>query len=264
MPRSLLIAVPLLFAALLFARPAVPEPKVTIQAEHPDQFPEIARLLQTKTVKVNGGLKETNLKQLLNNLEDQCERKIRFVVREDLFRATGPDGENILEKQFYSDANLSGLALHEFLRVALYEIRASYLVRKNHIEITTQEAVTGRLGILDPEIVNEDLQPILLNVPLVNADCKDKSLADVLAEWEKVYDHTISVSGYADITAKNAVVARLMNVPLPVAVELLAAKLQLVAVQKDGVILVTTEDHAKTLGWKRLGQSLVFLKRSEL
>jgi hypothetical protein len=224
----------------------------------------MARLLQTKTVKMNGGLKETNLKQLLNNLEEQCERKIRFVVREDLFRLLGPDGENIQERQFYSDMDLSGLALHEFLRVALYEIKAAYLVRRNHIEITTLEAVTGRLGTLDPDIVNEDLQPILLNVPLVNAECKDKSLADVLAEWEKVYDRTISVSGYADITAKNAVAARLMNVPLPVAVELLAAKLQLVAVQKDGVILVTTEDHAKALGWKRPSQSLVFLTKPEI
>lgn len=86
----------------------------------------------------------------------------------------------------------------------------------------------------------------------------------MLAEWEKVYDQTISVSGYADITAKNAVVARLMNVPLPVAVELLAAKLQLVAVQKDGAILVTTEDHAKALGWMRPGRSLVFLKKPEI
>lgn len=263
MPRSLLIVVPLLFAALLFARPAVPEPKVTVQAEL-DLFPEMARLLQTKTVKVNGGLKETNLKQLLDNLEEQCDRKIRFVVRQDLFNATGPDGQNILEKQFYTNMNWSGLALHEFLRVALYEIKAAYLVRRNHIEITTLEAVAASLGILDPEIADEDFQPILLNVPLINTECKDKSLADVLAEWEKVYDRTISVSGYADITAKNAVAARLMNVPLPVAVELVAAKLQLVAVQKDGVILVTTEDHAKALGWKRPGQSLVFLMKPEI
>ena len=168
MPRSFLIAVPLLFAALLFARPAIPEPRVVVQTE-PDAFPEMARLLQTKRVKVNGGLKDTNLKQLLDNLEEQCDRKIRFVVREDLFRATGPDGENILEKQFYSDHKLNGLALHEFLRIALYEIHASYLVRSNHIEITTLEAVTGRLGILDPDIVDEDLQPVLLNMSLVNA-----------------------------------------------------------------------------------------------
>ena len=222
MVRSLLIAVGVLFAALLFAQPANPEPRLRVEAEL-DLFPEMTRLLQTKVVKVDGSLKGTTLKRLLDLLEEQCDWKIKFVVRQDLFNNLGPDFENILEKPFDSDTNLTGMTLQEFLRHALFAMKASYLVTTNHIEVTTFEAVAARLARFGWEKAGEDVEPALLDFPLVSGAYKEQSLSDVLAMWEKVYDQTISVSGFADITARNAVSARLMNVPLPTAVELLAA-----------------------------------------
>ena len=93
-----------------------------------------------KRVKFDQGLKGTNLKQLIDLLETQFNRQIKFVVRDDLFRATGPDGENIKEQQFKNDANLTGMTLGSFLDIALLDIKASFIVRPEYIEITTMDA----------------------------------------------------------------------------------------------------------------------------
>lgn len=93
-----------------------------------------------KRVKFETSLKGTTLNLLLQTLEAQFQKQIKFVVREELFRATGdPTLENIREKQFQMDANFSGMSLGSFLDVALGEFKASYIVRPEYIEITTQE-----------------------------------------------------------------------------------------------------------------------------
>jgi tetratricopeptide (TPR) repeat protein len=93
-----------------------------------------------KRVKFDTSLKGTTLNLLLQTLEAQFQKNIKFVVREELFRATGdPTLENIREKQFQMDANFSGMTLGSFLDVALGEFKASYIVRPEYIEITTQD-----------------------------------------------------------------------------------------------------------------------------
>jgi tetratricopeptide (TPR) repeat protein len=99
-------------------------------------------------------LRNTNLRQLIELLENQFQKQIKFVVREDLFRQLGPDFENIKDKQFQNDADLTGVTLGQFLDVALLDIKASYIVRPEYIEITTmeqriEEKVTRALEIGD-------------------------------------------------------------------------------------------------------------------
>ena len=45
--------------------------------------------------------------------------------------------------KFKLDANLSGIPLEAFLRLALQDIKATFLVRKHYIEITTWEAAVA-------------------------------------------------------------------------------------------------------------------------
>jgi tetratricopeptide (TPR) repeat protein len=127
-----------------------------------------------KRVKFDNGVKGTNLKQLVETLETQFQKQIKFVIREDLFRQAGPDFADIKEKQFTNDGNLTGMTLGSFLDVVLLDLRLSYIVRPEYIEITTMEAridekVTRALEIGDlafaaPNSVNQQALQQNLNV----------------------------------------------------------------------------------------------------
>ncbi len=85
-------------------------------------------------------VKGTHLKDVLDQLEVQFGRKVKFVIREELFRALGStDFEDVKKYPFKNEANLSGLTLGSFLDVILSEVKGSFIVRPEYIEITTAE-----------------------------------------------------------------------------------------------------------------------------
>jgi hypothetical protein len=220
------------------------KPKGKLEAT-PDPLAELVQVLNHKTVKFDGPLKPRILRQIVEDLESQFDKKVKFVVREDLFRATGnPDLENIREKVFQSDNNLTGLTLHDFLRESLAEFRAGYLVRKNHLEIVPLAELARQF---DARPVSEDEDPQYvreqraLHTPLVNAVFKDKPLAETLSELERVYDRTILVTANAAELALTPVSARLMNVPLSAAVRELAEGCGLQVRETDGMIVVSAK-----------------------
>jgi hypothetical protein len=214
----------------------------------PDQFAEIVHLLHNKTVKLDTKLKGATLRQMLESLDAQLDKKMRFVVREDLFRALGPDYENIMEKQFLYERLVNAGTLHEVLVNTLPDVGAAFLVRKNHIEITIHASIWEHFDEtfrLENDVDLKSLATGMPRIPLVSAVYKEKPLADALDELSKHYDRTIVLSGHTPEQAKKPVSARLMNVPLPLAVRILARNADLHVIESGQTLIVTTEKEAK-------------------
>lgn len=93
-----------------------------------------------KRVVLDGPVAGLELRLLLDELERKFQRRVKFQVREELFRALAiPDLENISKYKFKKEENLSGLTLGAFLDILLAEVKGSYIVRPEYIEITTAE-----------------------------------------------------------------------------------------------------------------------------
>ena len=93
-----------------------------------------------KRVVLDAPVAGLELRLLLDELERKFQRRVKFQVREELFRALAiPDLENISKYKFKKEENLSGLTLGSFLDILLSEIKGSYIVRPEYIEITTAE-----------------------------------------------------------------------------------------------------------------------------
>lgn len=93
-----------------------------------------------KRVVLDGPVAGLELRLLLDEIERKFQRRVKFQVREELFRALAiPDLENIAKYKFKREENLSGLTLGSFLDILLSEIKGSFIVRPEYIEITTAE-----------------------------------------------------------------------------------------------------------------------------
>ena len=69
---------------------------------------------------------------------------------------------------------------------------------------------------------------------------REKPLAEVLEEMSKHYDRTIVLMGQTADQAKTPITARLMNVPLPLALTILARNADLHVVESAQTFIVTT------------------------
>lgn len=140
MPRFMLAFIVSAFAwSTAWAEVPKPAPKVEVEA---DTFAELIQKMHTQKVKFPNSLKDTPLRTLKEQLEKQFE--ITFVVREDLFKLQDQADGEIMDRKFKLDTNLSGIPLEAFLRLALQDIKATFLVRKHYIEITTWEAAVAQ------------------------------------------------------------------------------------------------------------------------
>jgi hypothetical protein len=114
---------------------------------------------------------------------------------------------------------------------------ATYLVRGDHIEITTGTFQAA-------EIWGKYTGP---HLPLVNAMLEKCPLADAVAELAEQSDFNVLVDNRAAEQAKTSVSARLLNTPLDTALRLLADMADLRAVHLDNVLYVTTKENAAAL-----------------
>jgi hypothetical protein len=115
---------------------------------------------------------------------------------------------------------------------------ATFLIRRDQIEITTREAL--RL-----EIWGEDYTGPRL--PLVRTSLNKRPLDEALNQLADQSQFTIVLDRRAGEKAATAVTARFRNVPLDTAVRLLAEMADLRSVHLDNVLFVTTKEHAADL-----------------
>jgi hypothetical protein len=114
---------------------------------------------------------------------------------------------------------------------------ATYLVRSDHIEITTTTFQSA-------EIWGKYTGP---HLPLVNATLEKCPLSDAVRELAEQSEFNIVLDNRAAEQAKTTINARLLNTPLDTALRLLADTADLRAVHLDNVLYVTTKENAVAL-----------------
>ena len=149
-----------------------------------------------------------------------------------------------------SATKLEGLSLASFFEVyfrALPLYGITYLVRADHIEITTREAAQQEAGLLEAvdeakesgeqgELVRAKAR---LSLPLVCVAVKDRPLATVLNDLSTAYGLNIVVEPGAQTMLKTPLTERLLNVPADTALELLAGQAGLKVVRKGNTFRIT-------------------------
>jgi len=244
---------PTIIALVLFAGIlAAEEPKAALEAKpQADPFAELIQKLHGQNVKLAGSLKDTPLRTLKESLEKQFDVKI--VVREDLFKLEGDADGEILDRKFRLDNHLSGVPLETFLRLVLQDIRATFLVRKHYIEITTWEAAVYDATAAEAfTFTDDEIKKFIRHTPLVSTVIQDRTVERALAELGETYGFTVIVAAQAAEESKKPVSARLMNGPLPTALDVVALNAGLKVVRRENTFIVTTADHAKQLHTKRV------------
>jgi hypothetical protein len=113
--------------------------------------------------------------------------------------------------------------------------RAIFLIRKDHIEITTEKAVVQELGLSKTE-------PLL---PLVWEDFRKVSLESAFNTLADASDFNIIIDARVEEKTALKISARLANVPVDVAVRLLADMAGLSVVRMGNVFYVTSSQSAE-------------------
>jgi hypothetical protein len=113
-----------------------------------------------------------------------------------------------------------------------------YVIRRDHVELTTQDALKQEFY---PQRAEND------HPQLVVASFKKVALEEALDQLAEAHDVNIVVDARVGEAAKTLIRADLFNVPLDTAVRLLADMAGLKAVQIDKVVYVTTPANAAVL-----------------
>ncbi|HZY83903.1 MAG TPA: hypothetical protein VFE78_03675 [Gemmataceae bacterium] len=206
-----------------------------------DRGDELADLLN-KTVKFSGfDDPKTTLVEALDNLAKRYD--LSFDVDEKAFKAEAvPEvlRTEIAQPNPIPEMNATlGAALKKVLARIPVESGATFVVRREVIEITTVEA-------LRKEIWGEDYHGPML--PLVRSNFEKLPLRDALRELAQQAEYNVVLdSAVAEEAAKTPVTAKLRNAPLDTAVRLLADMADLRSVQTANVLYVTTPEKADAL-----------------
>lgn len=195
-----------------------------------------------------GSIKDTTLGALKSKLEKEFWwGNLKLVIREDLFRLQYPDKAAFSEVKFKVDLKPNGLTLHELLAVALADVNAVYLVRRNYLEITTPEAAVaecytgGRKG--------ESPQERLRREPLVSLHAHGQGVFQLTRVLSERYGKPVIVDPAVgqpprdpfslEVRSHESIVANWANVPYPTAIRLLALEAGLDVKELDGALTLT-------------------------
>jgi hypothetical protein len=233
--------------AIALTLPASAADDVPKKDDTTDQI--VNALLSHEVTLPKGNLNDIPLLELLSHLA--AKHALTFVINEESFKVVG--SPNIKEeKPRLATTQLNGLRLHQFLRVTLDSMGATYLVRNNSIEIVPVEhAAKVTKATLKPT-GDKDARPQLIE-PLVSFIVKEKPLNETVEQIATMYDLTVVVSPQSGDARTGFVSARLLNLPADKALELLALQADLRVVRRGAAFLITSKDHANEL----FGEELV-------
>jgi hypothetical protein len=178
----------------------------------------------------------TTLPEVLDHLSKS--HRLSFDINEKAFKQ-----ENLTEvsKTYIAD-NKPLPPMKASLRMVLNKllsrlpVETAYLIRQDHIEITTLQAARSEVGI-----TNE--KPFIL----AHADFKKLSLDEALTSLSRSTGANIVVDVRVEEKANVKVTARLMNVQIDTAVKLLANMAGLAVVRIGNVLYVTSPENARKL-----------------
>jgi hypothetical protein len=231
------------------AAPAPPAPPRPVAQAAGDKLLSLLRMPQEKWEEIAVDPNYT-LGAMLDGLAKKYSQPkgkpplhLSFDFNDAAFKADGLDDPRLFQivKEKPIPA-MDSASLDRFLRKALARLPvpsgATYLIRQDHIEITTNQAIRAQIwgGHQGPFF------------PLIHADIENKPLDEALKELAKQSEHNIVVDARAAEKAKTIVTARFTNTPLDTAVALLADMADLKPVLQDNVIYLTTRENA--LRWE--------------
>ena len=189
---------------------------------------------------------DTPLFELLQDLAKRYD--LTFVVMEEAFKAEGV--ENVRDaKPNLTATKVEGLSLHRFLTAALRSVDAVYLVRADHIEVTTKAAARKEAGLEEAAMAAQNnaddpnataRAEYRLGLPLVCVVAGDRPLLEVVADLARDYDLNVAIHPAVREQMRTVkVTERLLNVPADTALETLAAQAGLTVVRKGNVFRIT-------------------------
>jgi hypothetical protein len=184
---------------------------------------------------------KTTLGEALQSLGDRND--VRFEINDRPFVGMADDLSSVLVAERpipkMSHVRLE-LALQKVLRNAsrVLGTNLTYVIRSDHVEITTEEAVRAEF------YPGREEGPL---APLVHARFSKKPLAAALDELADQAQATVVLDVRAGDKAETPVSARFANVPLDTAVKLLADMADLKSISIDGILYVTSKDNAREL-----------------
>jgi hypothetical protein len=204
----------------------------------PAQEPLTAKF--SRRVKFDG---ITDPKTTLVDALDQLARQfdLTFEVNEKAFRFE--QVEDVLKQNIAPMRPMKNVRLDTVLRKLLGQVQAvsgaTYLLREDHVEITTNTFVGAEVWGGVPNDVPR--------LPLVCATLDKVPLEDALKDLAEQADFNVMLDNRAAEKGKTPVTARLRNAPLDTAVRLLADMADLRSVHLDNVLFVTTKENAAVM-----------------
>jgi hypothetical protein len=216
-----------------------PQEKKPPQPEKPvRQFTamELASYLRKPMSLPDGLGANTPLRDALEFVASRLELPI--LINHEAFRAAGVQD---VEAQPVRLPRMTNVRLGTVLRLVLGQVNGQVHVRSDYLEVRPQSAIVSA----DPSVPLEAPQ-------LIYAEFAKVSLELALESLSEDTETTILLdAGRAGEKAKTAVTAKLKNVPLGTAVQLLADLAELKAVKLDNAWYVTTADNAARLIGKK-------------
>lgn len=182
-----------------------------------------------------GDVTNVSLFNVLQTLSKKHD--VTFIVNDEEFQNQNMESQIREMKPRLTATRLDGLPLERFLRIILGSMRATYLVRKDYIEIVP---VITALRETKPLSEFNERKSDDLEFPLVNALLQKKSLSEAVAELAEVYDATIVLNPAEEAALSTPVSARLLNVPMNEALDLLTSQVNLQVIQKGKSFFITT------------------------
>jgi hypothetical protein len=187
----------------------------------------------------------TPLKDVLELL--RVKYKLPILVNEEAFKSALNQAD--VESQPVKLSPLTGVRLGTVLDKLLVQVQGAYLVRADHLEVTTalhaQNAIWGRL-----ELENENPSSVQQRVrmPVVHAEIPNLPLSAALRELADRSGVSIVIDHHrAGDKAQATVSGPLTNVAVDTAVQLLADQVELELVVLDNALYVTTQANARAL-----------------
>jgi hypothetical protein len=143
--------------------------------------------------------------------------------------------------------------LYKLLARVPVQSGATFLVRRESVEITTGRALVAEVWPRVPNAFESDASSREPQLPLVNADFDRKPLGEALKELARQSGMNVVVDVRVSEKAKLPVTARLVNTPLDTAVRTLTDMAELKPFVLDNLLYVTARDNADRLEERERG-----------
>jgi len=209
---------------------------------------KIVALLQSAKISYEKDLQTTPFKEVL---EDMARRYNITFVTNNAVLGDMANTLDTLKAEKLSVTSLNDLLLGTFLDVYFRGLAAeslTYLVRSDHIEITTRVAAQKEAGFLeaiDEAKASGDKAEVVrakarLSLPLVCLAVRERAFSTVLNDLSATYGLNIVVEPNSPTSSKTVLTERLLNVPADTALELLAGQVGMKVVRKGNTFRMTS------------------------